>query len=374
MNPNKFYDLNKGEINWIPFDIETTGFKSADDDFVTTFILFNDGMYHIWINVDGDTDADASEIESNVREMSGFDNFVVHVCKHETELLQNVEKYLDDANSRNTILTAFNGETFRGTSSFDIPFLRTRCFRQGVEWIFGGLSYTDMYDVISKSNRFDTNIQGEPSLKGMKRSDLVEFANNVGIDINSDSMNKTEIVANLENSDEVTFDGLIKWLNNNNKVSDNKSVTSWSDTTSKNLKQFIDEKSVPISYDRLDKNSVVRKIREDPKYMEQVLVEWHERKGPDIGKTEVKDLDGVHKALFEDRIERTEWHSSLPFDVEVFTPFDPFESSREAVTQYIEGEYGEVIAHCLADVARTVNLTRMVEEYAPKKDYQPKQL
>jgi hypothetical protein len=48
-------------------------------------------------------------------------------------------------------LTADNGETWKG--GFDLPFLRSACHRNDVQWPFGDLAYADTMEVM---NRFDT--------------------------------------------------------------------------------------------------------------------------------------------------------------------------------------------------------------------------
>ena len=38
-------------------------------------------------------------------------------------------------------LVAYNAESWKG--GFDLPFVRTRCIRQGVDWVFDGVLFAD---------------------------------------------------------------------------------------------------------------------------------------------------------------------------------------------------------------------------------------
>lgn len=379
MTTEKFYQLNKNEIEFIPFDIETTGFKSADDDFMTNLILHHDGMYQIWINTDGTT-ISAKKLSESVAEGTEITNFDLHVCETEDELLLNVEDYLDKHTTDNAILTAFNGETWRGDTDFDVPFMRTRCLRNGIGWILDGFWYTDTYEVFSQSSRFDTTIKATPSLSSMKKADLQEFIDDMGYDIEYEKMYKSDIVSAINNNTTITSTDLENWASKKLPVESLEDIDPEdpSSLTATNLKSFIDylndsSKNVLIKYDALNKDELVAAI-ENEKFTQNMLVEWHKETGRSIGNTTATTLDDIHKVLLEDLTQDEEWRRNLPFEVEVFEPFDPFESSGEAVTEYLNENFSDVILHCLADVARTVNITRMMAEYTPKKDYKPKVL
>lgn len=366
-----FYDYGPDELNFVPFDIETTGFKAGDEDFVTTVVLYNEGEYHIWLNTDGDTDVDVDSVRESVIEESGLENVVLYVCDSEGVLLRNVGDYLDSHTGDNTVLTAFNGETYRGDTDFDVPFLRTRCLMNGVPWIFDGYWFTDSYEVFSKLNRFDTTVPAEPSLESMKKTDVQDFVDDRGFDINYDKMLKDDIARAINNSEAVTPEMIESWAEQRGiERFDGDDAGS---LKSKQLKQFIDDKSLDIRYDKLSKDELIKEIREGD-YSEEMLIEWHEETGRSIGTDEMTKLDEIHATLFESNMWDDSWRQSVPFDVELFEPFDPYEDSGEAVTAHKEGEYEGLILHCFADVARTVNLTRAMTEYASQKDYQPKTL
>lgn len=367
MKKDEFYSAEPDEIEFIPFDIETTGFKAAEEDFVTTFVLHHSGTYHIFINTDG-TVVEADTISEEVIEKSGIKDVLIHVCESETSLLENVGSYLNTHTGDMAVLTAFNGETYRGDTDFDVPFLRTRCFRCGVEWIFDGFWYSDIYEVFSKNSRFDTTIKAEPSLESMSKSDLKQFIEDIGYEIDYSEMLKNDIVNAINTHDGVSKQTILNWSKSKSGVTTSDDPD---DINKSKLKRFIDEKSIDISYDPLSKNDIVTAIRER-NYKEEMLVEWHEKTGRSIGTTEATTLDDIHRVIIEDNLDKNSWRRSLPFKLEVFTPFDPFESSGEAVTSYKSEDFVGVILHCFADVARTVNLNRVMAEYAPKKGYEPK--
>lgn len=364
---SQFYDSKVDDIEFIPFDIETTGFKAAEGDFVTTVIIHHSGTYHIWINTDG-RKVEASEIEEKVLDGSELENILIHVCGSEKETLENLGDYLSTHTGDKAMLTAFNGETYKGNTDFDIPFLRTRCFRTGVEWILDGLWYADIYEVFSQKSRFDTTIKAEPSLDDMKKADLKQFIDDMEYNVQYERMLKDDIVEAINNHKGVSQDTLENWCKNTEDVD---VCSKPSELKKSELKQFIDDMSVNISYEALSKEDIVTAIRERD-YSEETLIEWHEKTGRSIGNTEVTKLDDVHEAIIEDIQSQSDWRRSLPFEIEHFTPFDPFEDSGEAVTAYKNGDFSGVILHCFADVARTVNLNRAMAEYVAKKDYQPK--
>lgn len=424
MRKQDFYQASKEELSFIPLDIETTGFKAADGDFVTNIVLHNNDNYHIFINTDGNK-VDASQMQDELTEKSDLDNIVLSVCENERKLLLNVQDYLEKHTDDYTILTAFNGETY-SNMDFDIPFLRTRCLQNAVEWILDGYWYTDTYGVFSNDSRFDTTIRSSPSLEDMNKSDLQQFADDMGYDIHYNRMRKAELVREINHHDGVTTDMLRTWAKNNikgfeptnlnkfdqselenlleeqnveiddelnfdelvslaKKLVDDEYIRDWAEdnkimginpknpsTLNKNpLESFVDSMSVGISYDKLSNEELIRKIRERG-YSTQMLEEWHEETGRKIGTEEVSTLDEIHEHIVEDTLNDDTWRQNLPFEVEVFESFDPYESSGEAVTGYMDGDYVGVMLHCFADVARTVNLTRVMQEYTSKKDYQPK--
>lgn len=360
-----FYDTPTEDLNWIPFDIETTGFKAAGEDFITNIVLHNDDLYHIWINTN-ERKADASELQKRIIQGAELENIVLYVCEDEKELLENIEDYFNTHADDNTILTAFNGERYNG--GFDLPFIRTRCVKNGIGFIFSGFWYTDIMDVIHEDGVFDTTVKGEASLNQMSKSDLEKLTRDLDLDISYGKMGKNRIVNEVNEHESITSENVREWSENNDHVT---TTADPSDLNKSSLQEFIDDSLVDIPYYSLSQDDLIRRIQEEG-IDRETLVKWHEQTGRSIGRQVAGDLDMIHEVLIEDKMGDSEWHQSLPFEVEVFEPFDPFVSSGEAVTAYKNGKFADVILHCFADVARTVNLNRLMVEYAPKKEYKPK--
>lgn len=348
--------------DFIPFDIETTGFRAADDDIITNVVLHHNGAYHIWINMD---DASEELDQEYIEDVSNIHNFVLYKCNTEKQLLESIDNYLDNNTDETAVLTAFNGETWKGSTDFDLPFLRTRCLRNGLEWILSGYWYTDTFEVLSKKSRFDTTIKSEPALEKMKKTDVQQFIDDMDYDIDYDSKNKREIKNIMKQTDTIDTDNVVEFCNDNF----NKGYSTFNQINKGEMTDYIDDKNIQIGYDKMSKEEMIKELRGDG-FESDELIEWYELTGRDIGNEEATTLDGIHEVLLED-MNLDEWDEP-PVVLESFEPFDPFESSGEAVTQYHEGNYEDVILHCFADVARTVNITRIMAEYVPRNDYRPK--
>lgn len=424
---SKSAPFTNGEPEMIPFDIETTGFQAVQGNHITTIVLYHNGLYHVFLNVEGDRDVEIEDLYQEIGSGTELTNFVIHLSDSEKSLLTNFQTYVKDATDYQSVLTAFNGETRNGSTDFDVPFLRTRCFMNGMDWILRGVWYTDTYEVLGKKNRLDTTVEAEPSLERMKRSDLTTFVDDMGFDIHYESMNKDKLVEVTRNHPGSTSETISSWAKEqevffNKPHPDNfrkkdlkefceqynvlqhtdedsfRSInkadlqeviaqnfmreftafaeenfqiypTDPSDLKSSELKQYVNEKSLNISYNKMSKSTLIDRIRESD-YTEQMLLDWHEEKGRDIGNETKTTLEDIHEVLIETNEDSGD--SRFPFDLEEFTPFDPYESSGEAVTGYNNGDYSGVVLHCFADVARTVNITNLMQEYISQKDYQPK--
>ena len=145
-------------LEQVAFDIETTGF--GVDDVVTTVGFAVPLGVRVFVQTDGRAapgvpGAVQDRVESHVQ-----------VSTHESEaaLFEAVASFtgkrLRDAD---VLLVGFNAELWK--SGFDLPFLRTRLARVGVEWPFRDVPYADLLPVVT--NRFNTT-GGD----GESRSDL----------------------------------------------------------------------------------------------------------------------------------------------------------------------------------------------------------
>jgi len=366
---NEFYQTSTDELNFVPFDIETTGFTT--EDMITNIVLYNDEAYHIWLNTDGDSDVDVAHIQDQVVLESGLENVVMHVHVSEAEMVENLNAYIDGFVDReDSVIVAYNGEVYKG--GFDLSFIRTRCFRTGTQFPFKGYWYSDPYQVYAKQDLFNTTVQSEPSLEKMKKGDLISFAEDLGIDIRHEKMYADEVEYKVLNNDGVSDDMIKEFADVKDLEILIQDEVSFDNFKNQHFKMFIDYFGLDINYDGLSGDEIAQRIYESPEFSEERLIEWHETTGRDIGTRDLATLDDIHKDLFE--IESEESLNEKPFEVERFEPFDPYEESGEAVTGYMNQDYIGVILHCLSDVAKTVNLTRNMIMYAPKSDYQPKTL
>jgi len=144
-------------LELVAFDIETTGFEVSDEVTVVGFAV------PMGFGRSCRQTGAAPDVEAAVRDRVESH---VQVSTHESErvLLEAVGAFAADRLVGNDVLlVAFNGELWR--SGFDLPFLRTRLSRVGVEWPFREMPYADLLPVVT--NRFNTT--GDD---GESRSDL----------------------------------------------------------------------------------------------------------------------------------------------------------------------------------------------------------
>lgn len=362
-----FFNQNPRELRFVPFDIETTGFKAGENDFVTTVVMYDKGTYYIWLNTESPKDIDVDDMKENIMKTSTFDDIELYINSTEEQMFVSLSSYLDSLPKERTVLTAFNGETYRGSTDFDLPFLRTRFFKYGLPWQFAGFWYSDTYEVFSQKNRFDTTVTEIPSVENLKKSEQQKFIDDMGLDIHYNSMNKAEIVRELKKSS--TESSIQEWADKNGIENTKNSFNSFTKTQ---LKQFIDDAGLDISYNKLSAKELESEILSS-EYKQEMVKEWYDKTNRSVGKMEMTTLEDIHEILIENKI-TTEWINNSPFKIELFDPFDPYEDSSEAVTGFENEDYDNLILHCLADVARTVNLTRMMVEYVSPNDYRPKTL
>lgn len=178
-----YFDNDPSEYEFRAFDIETTGFGAHDT--LTTFTLEDDGVYHIWVNTQ-EREFNVSEATETVTTESDED-VMLYAAQDGGEMLQSIRQYIEDHFNSKSVLVAYNGERWNG--GFDVPFLRTACLNNGVEWVFNDVLYMDIHPVFDKKNRFNTTV---PSHDGLKKSDMQEFADWVDAEY-EDGMTKSEL-------------------------------------------------------------------------------------------------------------------------------------------------------------------------------------
>jgi len=143
-------DRDRRHVAW---DIETTGF-AWDDRLTVAGFWLPDGRAKLVLNAD---DADRAAIEDHLEGVGGVP-VEVRAASDERHTLETVGRVLFEYVERSRDrLVAFNADSWQG--GFDLPFLRTRYARQGVAWPFGGLTFADLFDPVSKRlNTTDTRL------------------------------------------------------------------------------------------------------------------------------------------------------------------------------------------------------------------------
>lgn len=151
-------------LELVAFDLETTGFGVDDEVTVAGFAL------PMGVRVFTQTAGrDVEGLEPAVQEQ--VDRHV-QVSTHASEpvLLEAVGEFAAERlRDAEVLLVAYNGETWK--AGFDLPFLRTRLARTGVEWPFQDVPYADVMPVVTQ--RFNTTVAESADTEGDSRSDLV---------------------------------------------------------------------------------------------------------------------------------------------------------------------------------------------------------
>jgi hypothetical protein len=128
----------------VAWDLETTGF--AWDAVITVSGFWFPGAHaELVVNTDG---IDADHHETHLERVTDA-TVTITPTDDETALLEAIRRIVFDRFDREyNRLTAFHGESWQG--GFDLPFLRTRCTARGVDWVFDGLTYADVWDPVKK--------------------------------------------------------------------------------------------------------------------------------------------------------------------------------------------------------------------------------
>lgn len=136
-----------GNLSPIAFDIETNGLEPAS--VITVAGICTDMGAWLALNTD-DREADAGRLAAGVEHESGS-NVRVSVFQDEKRLLAGLRDFAHKTvDSDRHYLTAYNGEVWKG--GFDLPFLRSACVRQDVDWPFPSIAYADTMDIVQRFN------------------------------------------------------------------------------------------------------------------------------------------------------------------------------------------------------------------------------
>lgn len=140
------------DLTPVAFDIETSG---LDTDAVVTVAGFSHELGHwLFLNTAG-RNADEATLTQRLNNKSRRPVSLT-IVRTEKALLTALTVFAEERiDGDSHYLTAYNGETWRG--GFDLPFLRSACHRNGVQWLFGDIAYADMMEVMNRFDTGDTN-------------------------------------------------------------------------------------------------------------------------------------------------------------------------------------------------------------------------
>lgn len=146
-------------LELVSFDLETTGFTVSDEVTVVGFAV----PMGVRVFTQSAGSVGEGEIEAGVQEH--VDELVkVSVHASEQEMFEQVASFsADRLQTNDVLLIAYNGERWKG--GFDLPFLRTRLSRTGVEWVFQDIPYADVMPVVT--DRFNTTLADENTVQDL---------------------------------------------------------------------------------------------------------------------------------------------------------------------------------------------------------------
>lgn len=163
-------DNDRSHIAW---DIDTTGF-AWDDEITVSGFWFPRNHATLILNTNSDT-IDLNAPEDHLQTVSGGVPVTVKVTNTETGLLEAIRQLIFEVFDREyNRLIAFNAEVWKG--GFDLPFIRTRCFENSVEWVFDGVQFADLWDVLKKRiNTTHTAFDGSTSINSLTGAHAILF-------------------------------------------------------------------------------------------------------------------------------------------------------------------------------------------------------
>jgi hypothetical protein len=139
-------DNDRKHVAW---DIETTGFAWEDEITVSGFWFpGGTGTAELILNTNN-TEVEADQYEAHLETVSGGVTVTVTPVPDETRLLKEIQQVVFDRFDREYArLIAFNASSWKG--GFDLPFVRTRCLTRGVDWVFDGIQFCDLWEPVQK--------------------------------------------------------------------------------------------------------------------------------------------------------------------------------------------------------------------------------
>jgi len=147
---------NQRDRSHVAWDIETTGFGWSEEITISGF-WFPDGHATLIVNA-GPHSISEQSITEQLTEASRS-SISLRVADDEKDLLHEMGQVVFEQFDRNyNRLVAYNAESWKG--GFDLPFVRTRCIRQGVGWMFDGVVFADLWEPVKKRLNTTTTAYG----------------------------------------------------------------------------------------------------------------------------------------------------------------------------------------------------------------------
>jgi hypothetical protein len=139
------FGTDRSNVAW---DIETTGFEESDV-ITTSGFHYPDGNATLILNTCGAT-VDADSLQNRLEGQTGVE--VDLICTRSEEALieamrtEMFERFDREYNR----LVAYNGDRWYFKGGFDCPFLRRRCLEHERKWVFRGIVFSDLYEMVQR--------------------------------------------------------------------------------------------------------------------------------------------------------------------------------------------------------------------------------
>lgn len=145
----------------VAWDIETTGLECSAK-ITTAGFWFPTNHATIILNT-GPHSIDRDRVVTVLQDHSGADVRLVPV-PDEPNLLEEMQRVIFERFDREyNRLVAFNAESWK--AGFDLPFTRTRCIHHGLQWVFDGVAFADLWEPVVK--RLNTSLTTGGSTKSV---------------------------------------------------------------------------------------------------------------------------------------------------------------------------------------------------------------